>query len=377
MSSQVFFHSARSSAKQNRLSKVSELFKKADFSSLIGRGDRVAVKVHWGEPGNVGFVPVPYVRVIVDLIKQAGGVPFVTDTNTLYTGRRRDAVQNLEAAASNGYTPLSLGAPLIVADGLKGRDAREVAIEGTLCQSAKIASGIADADAMIVVSHVKGHMLFGYAGAIKNLGMGCSTPAGKQHLHSDIRPEVDVESCHGDGICVKRCPERCIEMVERQGASPGGQASPKVARIDTARCVGCGECTTTCPHSAIPIRWESSAESLLMRTAEYAWASVKDKPGKVGYLNLIIQVNPDCDCCDWNDNPVVADVGFASSVDPVALDVACADLVKSAPVLPSSKLEQYKGNDVWRGICDVPYRRIFAHAQKMGLGRQEYELIKL
>ncbi len=377
MASQVFFHSARSSAKKNRLAKVSELFKKADFASRIAQGDRVAVKVHWGEPGNVGYVPVPYVRTIVDLIKQAGGVPFVTDTNTLYTGMRRDAVQNLEAAAHNGYSPLTLGAPLIVADGLRGRDVREIPVEGGLCPSAKIASGIADADAMIVISHVKGHMLFGYAGAIKNLGMGCASPAGKQQLHSDIRPEVNAKACHGDGICARRCPEQCIAIVERKSLAGLGKASRKVAQIDRSRCIGCGECTSACPHEAIPIQWGSSAESLLQRTAEYAWASVQDKPGKVGYLNLIIQVTPDCDCCDWNDNPVVSDVGFAASSDPVALDAASADLVKSVPVLPASELEKWKGDDVWRGICDVPYRTIFAHAEKLGLGSQKYELIKL
>lgn len=373
MPSKVFFHDARSSAKKNRLDKVKALFKRSGFSRMIESGDKVAVKVHWGEPGNVGYIAPPYIRTIVELIKDAGGLPFVTDTNTLYSGMRRNAVDNLRAAAMNGFTAETIGAPLVVADGLLGRDQRKIDLPGSSVGQAKIAASIIDADAMIVCSHVKGHMLFGYGGALKNLGMGCATPAGKQVLHSDVLPTVDPERCESDAICVSRCPENCIEMVARD---PSSKRSKKVARIDRQRCIGCGECTSACPHGAIPINWKTSAEAIQRKTSEYAYAAVRDKPGKVGYLNLIIQVTPDCDCCDWNDTPFVPDIGFAASLDPVAIDAASIDLVAKAPASPLSKAAGCSG-DPWRAVYDVDYRRILGLAEQVGLGHSDYELIKM
>jgi uncharacterized Fe-S center protein len=374
MSSKVYFSDARASSRRSRLDKVRELIVRADLASVVAEGDRVAIKVHWGEPGNVAFLPPPYVRLVAEQVRKAGGLPFVTDANTLYTGMRRDAVQNLLAAAHNGYTQETLTAPVIVADGLKGRDGREVDLPGTSVGKAKIASGILDADAMVVLSHVKGHMLMGFGGALKNLGMGCATPAGKQILHSDVRPRVEAEKCRGDGACVKRCPERCIELVERSGAT--GAASRRVARIDAARCIGCGECTAACPHEAIPVRWKTSAEAIQRKTAEYALAAVKDKPGKVGYLNFLLQVTPDCDCCHWSDNAFVPDVGFLASNDPVAIDAASLDLVRAAPPLPGSRAEGCRG-DPWRAVYDIDPNFILEHGEKLRLGSRDYKLIKV
>ncbi len=373
MSSKVFFHDARSNAKKNRIDKVRSLFKRAGFSRLINTGDKVAVKIHWGEPGNVGFLSPPYIRAIVELVKNAGGLPFVTDTNTLYSGMRHNAVENLRAAAINGFTAETLGAPLIVADGLFGRDSRKVDLPGSSVGDAKIASAIIEADAMIVCSHVKGHMLFGYGGALKNLGMGCATPAGKQVLHSDLLPCVDPELCKGDAICASKCPESCIDMVPRNPSRPKGK---KVALIDKENCIGCGECTSACPHGAIPINWKTSAEAIQRKTSEYAYAAVRDKPERVGYLNFIIQVTPDCDCCDWNDSAFVPDVGFAASLDPVALDSASIDLVAKTPPSPLSKAAGCQG-DPWLAVYDVDYRRILAFAQEIGLGQSDYELVRL
>jgi uncharacterized Fe-S center protein len=374
MASQVVFHDAVGSARKNRLDKLREVFERAGLAKAISAGDKVAIKLHWGESGNVGFLPVPYARTIVELVRQAGGSPFVTDTNTLYTGSRRNAVDNLQAAARNGYTAESLGAPLIVADGLLGHDHREVALSGTRAASAKIASGILDADALICLSHVKAHMLFGFGGTIKNLGMGCTPPAGKQHLHSDIRPVVDESACCGDGLCVKRCPLNCIALVDRTAHSAGG--SKRIARIDLTDCTGCGECTATCPHAAIPIRWKTSSQAILHKTAEVALAALQGKSGKVGFVNCMINITPDCDCCSWNEPAFVSDVGFAASVDPVALDLASAELVCQTPPNPAGKAAASQG-DPWRAVYDVDYREIFRYGQKIGLGSTDYELVRL
>ncbi len=375
MASRVFFHDAKGSSKKNRLDRVRELFYRAGMDALIAPGDRVAVKLHWGEPGNVGYLPVPYARTVVDAVSRAGGSPFVTDTNTLYTGMRKDAVDNIRAAAMNGYCLETLGAPVIVADGLRGHDYREVQISGTKVKKAKIASAILDADAMIVLSHIKSHMLFGFGGALKNLGMGCSTPAGKQFLHSDLLPEVDAKACRGDGHCLDRCPQECIELVERPGGRQEG-ISKRIARIDRERCIGCGECTATCPHKAIPIRWKTSPEAIMHKTAEYALAAVAGKREKVGYLNFLINITPDCDCCNWNEPAFVPDVGFAASLDPVAVDTASADLVSRTPPSPGGKAAGCRG-DPWRAVYDVDYREIFAHAERIGLGSREYELVRM
>ncbi|MHC4607059.1 MAG: DUF362 domain-containing protein [Planctomycetota bacterium] len=369
MASRVYFHDARSGPQKGRVDKVRDLFKHAGFETLIAEGDQVAVKVHWGEHGNVGFVAPQYVRAVVDLIRKAGGLPFITDTNTLYGGMRRKTVDNLMCAALNGFTEQTVGAPVIVADGVKGRDGREIEVRDSRVGKAKIATGILDADAMIVISHVKGHMLFGFGGALKNVGMGCATPAGKQALHSDVRPKVVPEKCKADGICIRHCPEECIALVDGAG---GG----KVALIDEKKCVGCGECTAACPHGAIPINWETAPDVIMQKTAEYAWAALKDKPKKAGYINFIIQVTPDCDCCSWDDTPIVPDIGFAASKDPVALDAASAELVAKAPVLPMSRAEGAKG-DPWRVCGDVDYVPFLAHAERLGLGRRDYELVRL
>ncbi len=374
MSSKVFFHDAKGTPKKNRLEKLRELFDRSSICDIISPGDFVAIKLHWGEIGNVGFLPVPYARTIVDAVRDAGGIPFVTDTNTLYTGMRRHAVDNIRAAAMNGYALDTLGAPVIVADGLKGFDYREVPCANAPGGMAKIASAIADADAMIVLTHVKSHMLFGMGGALKNLGMGCTTPAGKQYLHSDVRPRVDLSKCDGDALCVKRCPVKCIEMIDRPDDTPGRPR--KVAKIHQDQCIGCGECTSTCPHGAIPIRWKTSSEQILFKTADFAQAAVRGKTEKVGYFNCLINITPDCDCCDWNEAPFVSDVGFCASKDPVAVDVASADLVANSQPVPGSQAAQ-KGGDPWRAIYDIPYREIFKYAQEIGLGSLEYELIRL
>jgi len=370
--SKVYFISARSSARQNRLDKVKKVSKKAGLDGLIQQQDKVAIKAHWGEPGNVAFISPPYIATVVELVKNAGGLPFITDTSTLYTGMRQNGPENLVAAAKNGFSLTSVGAPIIVADGICGLDYRSVEIPGSVVGSAKIASGIVDSDSMIVVSHVKGHMLFGFGGALKNLGMGCATPAGKQVLHSDVLPKVDPEKCESDGICVKRCPEGCIEMVK---IAKNGKTK-KVAQIDQLKCIGCGECTTVCPAGAIPIHWKTDASILMQKTAEYALAAVKNKRKKVGFVNLIIQVTPDCDCCNWDDNPIVADIGFLASTDPVAIDTASVDLIAKAKPLAESNAQSAQG-DVIKSVHKVDYRKILQFAQDLGLGEQKYELIRV
>ncbi|MFA6035052.1 MAG: DUF362 domain-containing protein, partial [Myxococcota bacterium] len=353
MPSKVYFSSSRASSKLNGIKKLERLFNRAGLGSLFGRGDRTAVKVHWGEPGNTAFVAVPFVRKLTSLVAATGARPFVTDTNTLYTGMRHDAIINIEAAAMNGFTRESMGAPVIVADGLVGADAVPVPVNGRFVKEAKIAGAIHHAQAMLVVSHFKGHVLFSFGAAIKNLGMGCATSAGKHVLHCDVKPTVDKKLCRGDSICIRHCPAKCISL-----------DGDMKAVIDHERCIGCGECVVVCPERAMPVNWKASSEALQGKTAEYALAAVQNKPGKVGYVNFLTRITTDCDCADWSDNPLVQDIGYLASTDPVAIDQASIDLFNAAAALPDSDLGgRPASKDKLRALRpSIDYEIILRHA---------------
>jgi len=364
----VYFSNCRENAKLNNLKKLERLFHKAGFDGVFQPSDRTAVKIHWGEPGNTTYIPVPFARTLVSLVRGCGARPFLTDTSVIYKGGRSDALLNLEAAAFNGFTMQTIGAPLIIADGLCGTDSEEIEVGGKYVKTAKIAGAIRQANSMLVISHFKGHSVVGYGGALKNLGMGCATSAGKQVLHSDVRPKVDAGKCRGDSLCIRNCPANCIVL--------NGELK---AVIDQSRCIGCGECAAVCPEKAIPINWATTTERLQGKTAEYAFAAVKDKQGKAAYISVLMNMTADCDCYPWSDNKVIQDIGFLASTDPVAIDKASIDLFNGGMVLPGSMLEG-KGDakDKLKAMYpNVDYGYILRHAQETGLGSMEYELVKV
>lgn len=366
--SPLYFFNARGSAKISLIDKVKKLFDQAGFAQFLKPNALVAIKIHWGEPGNTAYIPVPYIRAIVELVSATGAIPFVTDTCTLYSGMRHNAVLHLKAAAMNGFTAETLGAPVIIADGLRGVAVIDRKVDGgEIIKNAQIAAAISEAEAMIVVSHVKGHLLYGLAGAIKNLGMGCSAAPGKHVQHCDIKPRVSEKKCISCGLCIRYCPRQAISFNVRQKAE-----------INSKACIGCGECVVICEHEAIPINWKTGEEILHKKTAEYAKAAVSDKAGKVGYFNFMLNITPDCDCCSWNDLPVVGDIGILAGQDPVALDKASFDMVSSR----LGGIETFRnalGNTQKRydDIKKNRYEGILNHAEKLGLGQQDFELIAL
>ncbi len=368
MRSRVFFTNFRANPKKNLLDKIRTLFLRAEFDRVFSESDRVAVKVHWGEKGNTTFIPVPFIRTIVDELKKSTQNIFITDTNTLYTGERKNAIENIRTAAHNGFTLETTGAPIIIADGLTGTDAVEVEINGDYIKNARIAGSIYHSTGMAVISHFKGHMLFSYGGALKNLGMGCATSAGKQILHSDIKPTVDEEYCKGDSICIRHCPVKCITLNER-----------KKAVIDQSRCIGCGECIVVCPHRAIPENWKTASEPLQCKTAEYALASVLNKKDKVIYFNFLMNITADCDCSNWSDNRITPDIGILASRDPVAIDEASIYLFNKAPISPLSVMEKHPGViDKLKALRPkIDYTIILRHAEKIGLGNRKFEIVEI
>ena len=373
MTSKVFFANLRSrSAKESKSMKVQKLFEKAGFSKAIAKEDLVAVKLHFGEEGGDTFLNPVLVRQVVDKVKEYGGKPFLTDTNTLYSGSRHNGVDHLRTAYSHGFVPEVVGAPVIIADGLMGDNRIDVSLDGKgkYFEKAHIAGDVVRADGMMVLSHFKGHGMAGFGGAIKNLAMGCAPAAGKKDQHF-TRIMVDETKCIACGACIKVCPVKALSFIETEKG--------KKASSDPAICIGCGECITVCPVSALEMDWEEAGREFLERMSEYAWAAVKDKPGKVVYINFLMNITPDCDCVPWSDAPIVPDIGILASWDPIALDQACYDLVTAQEGFHNSLLEcnHGKGEDKFTALGRVDGRFQINHGEELGMGSRQYELIEI
>lgn len=366
MSSKVYFAPVRSTKKVSMVSRVGSLLERAGLESAIEAGDLVAVKLHFGEKGNTGFVQPIFLREIVARVKKHGGKPFLTDANTLYRGMRANAVDHLQCAIQNGFGYATVEAPLVIADGLDGREAVDVPIDGgTHFDSVRIGSAAVHADAMVVVTHVKGHEATGFGGALKNVGMGLGCRSAKQRMHADFRPEVTPATCTACARCVKWCPVGAIAI-----------GPDRVAVVDEAVCYGCGECVAACPYGAIAAQWKTTPEALQEKIAEHAAGALAGKQGKVVHVSFVTAVSPDCDCWNFSDAPIVGDIGVLASTDIVAIDRAAYDLVTAAQGLPGSRGEgMAAGDDKFTAITGVDGTCAMRHAEAMGLGSSDYELV--
>lgn len=364
--STVYFTNLRTSFNENLLDKLRRLMKKAGIGNIDFDRKYVAIKIHFGEPGNLAFLRPNYAKTVADLVAELGGKPFLTDCNTLYVGRRKNALDHLDAAYENGFSPFSTGCHVIIADGLKGTDEAIVPIDGEYVKEAKIGRAIMDADVIISLNHFKGHEATGIGGALKNIGMGCGSRAGKMDMHSSGKPHVDHEYCIGCGMCRKNCAHDAITITNRK------------ATIDHALCVGCGRCIGVCPTDAAQPSWGQSNDVLNRKIAEYSYAVLKDRPHF--HISLVIDVSPYCDCHSENDLPIIPDVGMFASFDPVALDKACADAANKQPVIPGSMLsgKRQRHNDRFTDTHpSTNWITCLEHAQKLGLGSMDYELIDI
>jgi len=368
----VYWTDLRWTGNTSLLVKLERLLKAAGFGDLDLKDKYVAFKIHLGEPGNMAYIRPPYVGVVAAMVKKMGGKPFLTDSNTLYTGKRHNAFDHLRAGYENGFSYDSTGCDIIIADGLKGLDYVEMPVpQGVHCEKAKIGSAIAEADAVISLTHFKGHELTGFGGALKNLGMGSGSTEGKKFMHEVSHPSIFKEACRGCGTCVKSCASGAVTL-----------GPDKKAHIDENKCVGCCQCVAVCPFNAA--RVEKGSESLVCgeRIAEYAWSVIYGKPNF--HASFVMNVSPNCDCWGCNDAPIVPDIGIFASADPVALDQACVDAVNAAVPLANSALTD-TGSDVHdiHGDKfalvhpDTAWSAMLDHGAKIGMGTREYELKKV
>lgn len=366
--SPVYFTDLRTTVENNLCAKTGRLLECAGLADCVRPGDLTALKLHFGEAGNTAFIRPVFIRWIVDAVAALGAKPFLTDANTLYRGDRSDAVSHLVRALKHGFDCFGAGAPVIIADGLRGTDAAMIAFDGAHFTELSIASAVMAADSIVNVSHFKGHELTGFGGALKNLGMGCASREGKMSQHATISPRIESGLCIVCGRCHAICPASAIRL------------TADTAAIDAEACIGCAECITVCPQDAIKINWNDDTRLFQEKMIEYAAGLQRAKQGKILHVNFLMQISPACDCYGHADRAIVPDIGILASTDPVALDQASADMVNAQPGCPGSALARNTaaGKDKFAGLYpEVDWGHQLDYARNLGVGQREYTLVRV
>ena len=368
----VYFTDFRVPVGTNLQQKLRNLCIKAGIKNINMEGKFVAIKMHFGELGNLAFIRPQYVKVIADLVKEQGGMPFLTDCNTLYPGSRKHALEHIECANLNGFNFQTTGCQIIIGDGLRGTDEAEVPVKnGEYIKVAKIGRAIMDADVFISLAHFKGHEMTGFGGAIKNIGMGCGSRAGKMDQHSSGKVSVNEELCRGCRRCAKECGSGAITYENKK------------AHINHDICKGCGRCIGACAFDAISNDQWDAGDLLDRKMAEYAQAVCQDRP--CFHINMALDISPNCDCHGENDAPILPNIGMFASFDPVAIDQACVDACQKQTPIRNSQLGDNLAKPDWNQHHDhfmdsnpnVHWKETLEHAEKIGMGTREYDLITM
>ena len=373
-SAKVFYTDFRTAAfGESMPAKLKRLARRAGIADIDMDGKFVAIKMHFGELGNISYLRPNYAKAVVDLVKELGGKPFLTDCNTMYPGFRKNALEHLECAWENGFTPLSVGCPVIIGDGLKGTDDIAVPVEGgEYTKEARIGRAIMDADVFISLTHFKGHEMTGFGGTIKNIGMGCGSRAGKKDQHSAGKAIIYEDKCRGCRRCQKECANGGLVF----------DADKRKMHVDENHCVGCGRCLGACNFDAIDFAQDQAISILNAKMAEYTKAVVDGRA--CFHISLVVDVSPYCDCHPENDAPILPDLGMFVSRDPVALDQACADACLTAEPLRNSVLGDHlhdenfhpHHHDHFKNTTpESEWETQLIHGEKIGLGSRQYELI--
>ncbi len=370
--SKVYFTDFRCEVDEGPADKLKRLIRAAGIEEIDMGEKLVAIKMHFGELGNMSYLRANYAKAVADTVKELGGAPFLTDCNTLYPGKRKNAIEHLYCAWENGFTPLSAGCPVIIGDGLKGTDDIGVPVEGgEYVKEARIGRAVMDADVFLSLTHFKGHEMTGFGGTLKNIGMGCGSRAGKSDQHCNGKPFIDADTCRGCKRCLKECANDGLVWDEET----------KKMSIDQEKCVGCGRCIGSCNFNAIWFAFDAALTELNCRMAEYTKAVVDGRPNF--HISIIRDVSPTCDCHTGNDAPILPNVGMFASFDPLALDQACVDACLEQEPLPGTQLTEMMAHEDFHDHHDhfdnanpnTEYKTLLAHGKKIGLGNTEYELV--
>ena len=371
MKSDVYFINFKSINK-SILNYIDKAFSSVKYS--IKKDSLVACKVHFGEPGNTTYIRPVYIRRIVENILKAGGKPFLTDTNTLYKEGRSNAVDFINSAIYNGFGFDSVGAPIIISDGLKSNNKIYIETKDSkFFKKISIGGDIYFTDEIVVVSHVKGHIAASFGGAIKNISMGFATRATKQQMHGDVKPVNNYEKCRACGLCIKYCPADAIKIKSLKDIKnkisiiKDNEIEKKVAYFDYDKCIGCADCIAVCPYGALKILWNESTENFLKKMGEVTYYFLKELNKNILYINFITDITPNCDCMNFSEYPISPDFGILFSFDPVAIDKASIDLIK-----------EQAGVDPFKNYRpEIDYDIIFDYCEEKGIGNKNYDLINV
>ncbi len=336
-------------------SKFRNLLKIAGLLDCVKDGDKAVIKMHFGEEGNTGYVRPEMIRTITDLVKEKNGSCVISDTNTLYRGRRVRSEEHEKLAREHGFIAMTAGALAVVPDERDAENCVSVPVNKSFVKEAKILRLYRNADVLIGVAHFKGHMVTGFGGALKNIGMGCASREGKLFQHSTLSPVVYAKKCTGCGECASVCPVDAIFLVKN------------ISTIDQTKCIGCASCIAACRFDAIDVNWGASAGVLQEKMTEYAYAVLHGRKKNL-FVNFATKITAECDCLAKDDPRIVGDVGILVSNDPVAIDQASYDLV----------CQKAGGRDVFKeSHPKSESRKQIGHAEKLGLGTKNYELVRV
>ncbi|MFC2169061.1 DUF362 domain-containing protein [Acidobacteriota bacterium] len=334
--------------------KTEKIFFKLGLDKKIEPKSFLALKIHFGEKKSTGYIKPPWLMNMISQIRKRTSRVFLTDTNTLYLGNRANSIEHLRLAWEHGFSFETLGAPVLIADGLIGRENEEIPVNLPRIKTAKVASAFLNTDILICLSHFTGHILTGFGAAIKNLGMGCSSRAGKLEQHSDVHPRVNPKLCTNCSICLDYCPTEAL--VQENGS----------AFIIEEKCIGCGECLVVCNVGAVKMCWDEDYARVQEKMTEYAYSILKIFEGKIGFINFLLKVTKNCDCMAKDEPAIVEDIGILGSIDPVAVDKASVDLINDR-----------SGIDLIRETNDVNWAVQLYYGEKIGLGTTDYKLVEI
>jgi uncharacterized protein len=311
------------------------------FQSPFVSGDRVGIKLHWGEQGNKSFLPPDYAKEISGWLISCGAKPFIFDTTVLYSGGRRTAEDSLNTAASHGYTAEFLGCPVIIADGMDGRNVVSIPAGYKHFKTVQVANIFDRTQGFVIFSHFKGHMVSLFGGAIKNLSMGFGSRAQKQRMHSDYHPVLNKKKCTQCGVCVEICPTKAAEI-----------SKTGYPVYDLKKCIGCAQCIAMCPEMALKIFWNSDMtvfQEKLVETAAAVWKKIENKSI---VINALLNITEECDCLSGKNLVIGPDYGFIGGYNPVEVD---AESLKKT------------GTDIFeKAHPGIPWRRQFTCAKEIG-----------